>query len=431
MNISIPELALVILIGPSGSGKSTFAGKHFKQTEILSSDYCRSLVSDDENDQSATKNAFEVLHFIVAKRLAAGRLTVIDATNVLSESRKQLIKLARDYHCFPVAIVFNVPEKLCLEQNMKRIDRQVGDHVIHHQYLQMSSSLLDIESEGLHEIIYLSPEEIAEVTIERRPLWNNLKHEHGPFDIIGDVHGCFDELCDLLRLLGYRISEVMANDQSYRYEVCPPEGRKAVFLGDLVDRGPKIPQVLSLVMSMIESGVALCVPGNHDIKLMRKLRGREVKVSHGLAQSLSQLEKEPKGFKDQVAGFIERLTSHYQLDEGKLVVAHAGLKEELQGRGSRKVRDFALYGEVTGEINEYGLPVRHNWAAEYRGRAMVVYGHTPVHKPEWLNLTINIDTGCVFGGKLTALRYPEGELVSVDARQIYYRLRKPFLETRG
>ena len=117
-------------------------------------------------------------------------------------------------------------------------------------------------------------------------------------------------------------------------------------------------------------------------------------------------------------------------DDGKLVVAHAGMKEEMQGRGSGKVRDFALYGETTGETDEYGLPVRYNWAAEYRGKAMVVYGHTPVAEPEWLNRTINIDTGCVFGGKLTALRYPERELVSVPALRTYYESAKPFLRPR-
>jgi len=429
MNISIPDSALVLLIGPSGSGKSTFAGKHFKRSEIISSDYCRGLISDDENDQSATKDAFELVYFIAAKRLAAGRLTVIDATNVLTESRKPLIKLAREYHALPVAIVFKVPERRCLEQNLARTERQVDDLVIRHQYQQLYNSLREIEREGFHELIILSPDEIAAATIERRRLWNNLKHEHGPFDIIGDVHGCFDEVCDLLRLLGYQIAEVMTNDQSYRYEVRPPDGRKAVFLGDLVDRGPKIPQVLSLIMSMIESGAALCVPGNHDIKLMRRLRGRDVKISHGLVQSLSQMEKETDGFKNRVADFIENLASHYLLDDGKLVVAHAGMKEELQGRGSRKVRDFALYGE--GKPDEDGLPVRNNWAAEYRGHALVVYGHTPVQEPCWLNQTINIDTGCVFGGKLTALRYPEKELVSVSARQAYYRLRMPILINKG
>ncbi|HEU4870115.1 MAG TPA: polynucleotide kinase-phosphatase, partial [Pyrinomonadaceae bacterium] len=201
----------------------------------------------------------------------------------------------------------------------------------------------------------------------------------------------------------------------------------AVFLGDLVDRGPGITDVLRLVMNMVEQGSALCVPGNHDIKLMRKLNGKDVRITHGLAESLEQLEREPPEFKRQVATFIDQLVSHYVFDDGRLVVAHAGLREDLQGRGSGKVRDFALFGETTGETDEFGLPVRYNWAAEYRGKAMVVYGHTPVPEPEWLNRTICIDTGCVFGGKLTALRYPERELVSVPALQTYYEPAKPFL----
>src|SRR6266481_1813032 len=253
------------------------------------------------------------------------------------------------------------------------------------------------------------------------------QHEHGPFDIIGDLHGCFDELVELLMQLGYLVEKQSNVPGSLAYSVKPPEGRKVVFLGDLVDRGPKIPEVLRLVMSMVQAGTALCVPGNHDIKLMRKLRGKDVQITHGLADSLQQLDKERPEFRVQVSDFLDELVSHYVLDDGKLVVAHAGMKEEMQGRGSGKVRDFALYGETTGETDEFGLPVRYNWAAEYRGRAMVVYGHTPVAEPEWLNGTINIDTGCVFGGKLTALRYPERELLSVPAQRIYYAPAKPFL----
>src|SRR5205823_1063581 len=215
----------------------------------------------------------------------------------------------------------------------------------------------------------------------------------------------------------------------HRLIVNPPPGHKAIFLGDLVDRGPKIPQVLKLVMGMVEAGTALCVPGNHDVKLMRKLRGRDVQITHGLAESLAQLEPEPQDFKERVAPFIDDLVSHYVLDDGKLVVAHAGMKETMQGRGSGRVRDFALYGETTGETDEFGLPLRYNWAAEYRGRAMVVYGHTPVPTPEWFNSTINIDTGCVFGGKLTALRYPEKELISVPATRTYCASARPFLST--
>jgi protein phosphatase len=163
------------------------------------------------------------------------------------------------------------------------------------------------------------------------------------------------------------------------------------------------------------------------MKLLRKLRGRDVQITHGLADSLHQLEAESPEFHEQVAKFLDALVSHYVLDDGKLVVAHAGMKEEMQGRGSGKVREFALFGETTGETDEFGLPVRLNWASEYRGRAMVVYGHTPVAEPEWLNRTINVDTGCVFGGKITALRYPEKELVSVPARRTYYEPIRPFL----
>jgi protein phosphatase len=423
VNITIPELSLVVLIGPSGCGKSTFARTFFKPTEILSSDFCRGLVSDSENDQTATKEAFEVLHFIARKRLAAGRLTTIDATNVQPESRKPLVALAREYHVLPVALVFNFAEKLCQERNRTRPDRDFGPHVVRNQAQQMRRSLRGLEREGFRHVhIFEKPEDLEGLAIERQPLWNNLRHEHGPFDIIGDVHGCLDELLSLLAQLGY-IVERQANS----FNVTPPNGRKAIFVGDLVDRGPKIPETLRLVMAMVGAGTALCVPGNHDMKLLRKLRGKDVQITHGLADSLAQLEPEPPEFKKQVSDFIDDMVSHYVLDDGKLVVAHAGMKEEMQGRGSGAVRSFALFGETTGETDEFGLPVRYNWAADYRGRAMVVYGHTPVAQPEWLNRTINIDTGCVFGGKLTALRYPEKELVSIPSVRQYYAPAKPFL----
>jgi protein phosphatase len=426
MHISIPELSLVVLVGPSGAGKSTFARSHFKPTEVISSDFCRGLVADDENDQAATHAAFAVLHFIAARRLEAGRLTVIDATNVQPESRKELISLAREYHFLVTAIVFNLPEKVCHERNAQRPDRQFGPHVVRNQLRSMRKSLRDMKREGFAYVHVLSsPTEIAGVTIERQPLWNNRRDEHGPFDIIGDVHGCFDELQEILGRLGYQVIAPENADQSF--QVRHPEGRKVVFLGDLVDRGPATPAVLRLAMDMVASGCALCVPGNHDVKLLRKLKGHDVKLTHGIAESLAQLEQESAAFKERIASFLDGLVSHYVLDDGRLVVAHAGLKENMQGRGSRAVREFALYGETTGENDEFGLPIRYNWAAEYRGKSLVVYGHTPVPEAEWLNHTINIDTGCVFGGKLTALRYPEKELVSVPARQTYSEPAKPFL----
>lgn len=421
MEIKVPELSLVVLIGVSGSGKSSFAKKHFNRTEILSSDECRALVSDDENSQSATNDAFDVLYYIAGKRLKSGLLTVVDATNVQKESRKGLIELGRTYHCLPVAIVLDLPEKVCEERNQSRPDRNFGGHVIRQQNQQLKKSIRGLKDEGFRQIYILkSLEEVdAVLEIKREKLYNDKKDETGPFDIIGDVHGCFDELQELLLNLGYTVNRVDETEKNFGFSVIAPENRKAIFVGDLVDRGPDSPSVLRLVMSMVNSGVAFCVPGNHDLKLQKFLNGKQVQLKHGLEVTVKQLETETAQFKSTVEKFLYSLISHYVFDNGKLVVAHAGLKEEMQGRGSGAVRSFCMYGETTGEIDEFGLPVRHNWAKEYRGKAKVVYGHTPVPEAEWLNKTIDIDTGCVFGGKLTALRYPEEELVSVNAKMVY------------
>jgi diadenosine tetraphosphatase ApaH/serine/threonine PP2A family protein phosphatase len=246
-----------------------------------------------------------------------------------------------------------------------------------------------------------------------------MEHLRGPFDIVGDVHGCADELQSLLTLLSYKPDE----SKVWRH----PQGRRAIFVGDLVDRGPGVVQVLQLVMTMVTGGSALCVMGNHEFKLLRKLNGRKVNTANGLSQTLAQLSPESWEFKKELQKFLRQLPSHYLLDDGRLVVAHAGLKESLQGSRSGTAQSFALYGDTTGETDEFGLPVRRDWAQEYRGRAMVVYGHTPVSTPKWLNNTINIDTGCVFGGRLTALRYPERELVFVQAAQVYAKPVRPFL----
>lgn len=423
--IKIPELSLVILMGTSGSGKSTFAKKHFLPTEVISSDYCRGLVSDDENNQACSRDAFEVLHFIASKRLTAGKLTVVDATNVQAESRQKLIALARKHHVIPVAIVLNVPRELCIERNAARPDRQFGRGVIWGQADSLRRSLRGLKREGISQVAILnSQEEIDNVRIERAPLYNNLKHVTGPLDLIGDIHGCFDELELLLKKLDYNIIK------TDKYSVSHPADRKVVFVGDLVDRGPKTPEVLRLVMDMCEEGSAFCVTGNHDDKLKRKLVGRAVTVNHGLAESLEQLERETPEFVARVTRFLDKLTGHYVFDGGNLAVSHAGLKEHYIGRGSPRIREFCMYGETTGETDEFGLPLRYNWAKDYRGNTMLVYGHTPVPEPEWLNKTINIDTGCVFGGKLTALRYPEKELVSVDAAMVYCEPVRPLTANR-
>jgi protein phosphatase len=427
MEIRIPEFSLVVLIGASAAGKSTFARKHFLATEVVSSDHCRALVSDDENDQSATADAFELLHLIVAKRLKAGRLTVVDATNVQPEARKPLLALARQYHCPAVALVLDMPESLCAERHAARADRSFGEHVIPRQRAELERSLQGLQREGFRRVHVLrSQDELDAVSIRREPLWNNKRSEHGPFDIIGDVHGCIDELLALLNELGYEVAR--RNDD---YAIAHPQGRKLVFVGDLVDRGPHTPEVVRLAMSAVAQKSGYCVAGNHDMKLIKALRGHDVKPTHGLAESLAQLAAETPEFRARAAEFLARRVDHYVFDDGKLVVAHAGLREDMQGRSSGRVRQFALYGDTTGEADEYGLPVRRNWAADYHGRAMVVYGHTPVPEAEWQNNTICLDTGCVFGGKLTALRYPEKALVSVPARACYYAASRPIQAMGG
>ncbi|MEV8229812.1 polynucleotide kinase-phosphatase [Streptomyces sp. NPDC079167] len=415
--LPVTDLSLVVLMGASGSGKSTFARKHFKPTEIVSSDFCRGLVADDENDQSASRDAFDVLHYIAGKRLAAGRLTVVDATNVQPESRKQLVQLARQYDVLPIAVVLDLPEELCQARNASRPDRaSMPRHVVQRHRRELRRSLRGLEREGFRKVHILRTEEeadTAEVVLERR--YNDLRHLTGPFDIIGDIHGCSSELDTLLGKLGYK-------DGTH------PEGRTAVFVGDLVDRGPDSPGVLRRVMSMVASGDALCVPGNHENKLGRYLKGRKVQHSHGLAETVEQLEREDAEhpeFRGQVAEFIDGLVSHYVLDGGKLVVCHAGLPEKYHGRTSGRVRSHALYGDTTGETDEFGLPVRYPWAEEYRGSAAVVYGHTPVPTASWVNNTLCLDTGAVFGGKMTALRWPEREIVDVPAERVWYEPVKP------
>ncbi|GGS14045.1 polynucleotide kinase-phosphatase [Actinokineospora fastidiosa] len=346
MDLAIPDMALVVLIGASGSGKSTFARKHFAPTQVLSSDFFRGLVADDENDQTASADAFDALHYVAGKRLRAGRVTVVDATNVQREVRAQLVKLAREHHVLPVAIVLDLPESVCVERNAARPDRDFGAHVVRRHRTLLRKSLSGLAREGFRRLHVLRGQsEVDEARIVIEPLRTDLRGETGPFDVIGDVHGCRD--------------------------------------------------------------------------------GRKVTVAHGLGESLAQLEAETPEFRAAVRDFCDGLLAHYVLDGGRLVVAHAGLPERYHGRASGAVRSFALYGDTTGETDEYGLPVRYPWATEYRGAAMVLYGHTPTPEAEWVNNTMCLDTGVVFGGKLTALRYPERAVVSVPARKVWYEPARP------
>ena len=253
----------------------------------------------------------------------------------------------------------------------------------------------------------------------------DLRSEAGPFDFIGDIHGCIDELVSLMTLLGYGI-EFKRRGARRKVTTWTPPGRRAVFVGDLVDRGPSSPDVLRVVMHMVAEGQAFCVAGNHDVKCRRWLEGRNVKISHGLAQTAQQLSRESEEFRGAVHEFLGQLPSHIWLDNGDVVVAHAGIRKDLIGISSDEEMHFCLYGDTAGGRDEYGLPIRYNWAAVYDGAPAVIYGHTPIPEAKWVNNTICIDTGCVFGGSLTALRWPERELVQVAALKAHADKIRPF-----
>jgi len=427
VTIPVPEFALVLLVGPSGCGKSSFARAHFARTEVLSSDFFRGMVCDDEMNQAASGDAFELMHRACAMRLSRGKFTVIDATNVRPEARKPLLELARQYHAQVVAVVLDFSAEVCHARNQeRRAERPFGPEVTQRHADDLKRSFDRLETEGVRRVHVLRSEaEVGAVRFERQRLPVNRRDERGPFDIVGDVHGCMGELLLLLVKLGYRMRRAVEDGRAF-WRATHPAGRKLVFVGDLGDRGPDTPGVYRLVTDAAARGMAFCVLGNHDDKLRRWFESPErVTLTHGLARSVEQFAAEPPAFRDRVRTFLTDLPSHLVLDGGAVVVAHAGLPAEMHGRVSGAVRAFALYGDTTGESDEFGLPVRLNWAAHYRGRASVVYGHTPARVAEWLNRCLCLDTGCVFGGALTALRWPEGELVSVAADRAYAEPKRP------
>ena len=415
MEIRIPAFSMIVMVGPTASGKSTLARRIFQESEVISSDNCRRMIVDDESEMSASSDAFQVLHSILAARLKNRRLSVVDATNLEAHHRRSLLEIAGNNDCHATAILMETPQGVIRERNTGH--KNVTEQRLRRQFQQMRRNRRGLRKEGFRQVVRVgTPEEADQLEIARNPMRADLRHRRGPFDIIGDVHGCHDELMELLDRLGYlHGDEIPAH----------PEGRTAIFLGDLVDRGPASDRVLSTVMLMRDAGSALCLEGNHENKLQRKLRGANVQVEHGLAATLEQLEKNGTEFTNTVRDFLGRLDTHLVLDGGNLAVAHAGIKEEYLLRASRRVKEFCLYGDVDGERDEWGLPVRRDWAEHHRGNTLVVYGHTAVRDARFYNNTICLDTGCVFGGSLTALRYPERELVSVPAVRTYYESVKP------
>lgn len=409
--------ALVLLLAPSGAGKSTFAAQNFRPTEIVSSDHCRALVSDDESDQKCSGLAFDIFHHIIENRLTLNRLAVADATNINPQSRAVLREMGRRHEAPVYVIAFDVPLKTCIEQNRMRT-RYVPPAAIKSQHERFMEALDAIESEGYERVFTIREGQKAEVLVATgdavaAPGW----------DIIGDVHGCYEELRQLIESLGYEIGY----DKAFVFRAKHPQGRRLAFVGDLTDRGPYNYSSLYAVRSLVESGDAVAVMGNHDNKLWRALKGNNIRVGHGLAKTLAELDELPStdAFRDFLGALPYQLRLTVPGVRDDVVISHAGIPKWMIGREDKTAQAHAIYGEVLGQ-GEDGMPLRgSSWEDTYPNEPGVpwqVHGHI-VNDMCW-NLNgrrvVNVDTGCVFGGRLTALRYPELELVQVDALKTYH-----------
>ncbi len=376
MKVTIPDFCLAVLLDRHGNEARSVLARHFADEAV---------------------SAAGGLETGIAERLASRASAAVAVSLAAAGTRLALLSLAKRHFARAYALVAG----------------EAGD---------LAALQPELKKEGFYDVIALPPE----AAVSREPLPMDRRVEAGPFDIIGDVHGCASELVELMGRLGYGVSLQGSGDMRSAEVAHAPAGRRLAFVGDLVDRGPASPDVLRLVMTLVEQGLAVAVPGNHDVKFLRWLDGRNVKPTHGLDRTIAQFSAEPDALRRRVHKFLDGLVSHAWLDRGDLVVAHAGIKEHMIGRAAGPVREFCLYGERSGETDSLGLPIRYHWAAEYEGAPAIIYGHTPVPEPEWVNNTLCIDTGCVFGGKLTALRWPEREIVTVPARETYFKPLRPF-----
>lgn len=400
--IYIPDRSLILPVGVAGSGKTTTAEKLFGSHALVSSDHCRELVCGDETDQTHNRDAFALFHTILDMRTRIGVLTVADATNLRPSSRETIRNIAKGHGRPVFYMVMDVSLEEALRRNAAR-SRQVPEHAIrrHHELFLQQQALLSKEVPSSHiiripetgSLAAMSQVRVGEpiIDVDDREVW-----------VIGDVHGCYQELMELLARI--------------------PSDALIVFAGDFVDRGPYPEKVLRLVRRLILDGRALAVMGNHDWKAYRKIvLGRNVTVNNGLEETIKLV-----AIKD--AEYIKTLPHqvHIQNVHGQnLVVAHAGVRFSDVGKSNKAVEAHCLYGETDGTRNpDTGFPVRtYGWADTWTDpNYTCVFGHTPVEEVQYLGPTkncVNVDTGCAFGGKLTAYNPFTGETMQVNARRAY------------
>lgn len=439
--ISLPHAGIVLLVGASGSGKSTLLAKlvaagTLRLSEIAGSDQYRVAVADVEHigmeglgrqqAQSAreryrrvTDEAFAVMGEIVRARAALDRLTVIDATNLWPEDRARFARIARDHHVPTMAIALDVPLATLLARDAARAYPR-GKQRVRQQSEQFRRHLRSLKTESFAAVHVLSERDLNECEFVR--LGNPLVHEVSDgLDFIGDVHGCMDEWIELLTRLGY------APDESgvYRH----PQGRRFVSVGDVMSRGPQSLPAMRFAVDHVEADAAYMIDSNHGWKIARWLDGRNVTLTHGdekVAEEFAQYERthgqeETERLRARLRNFLLTAPSHLVFTRDgwpQVVAVHAGIRDAYIGRNSDQIRDFCRYGDVEG-MDEGGRPIRRDWFREHASPEWIVWGHDPRQEPLVIERTVNIDQGVVFGGALTAFRFPERELVSVKAHRDY------------
>lgn len=439
MRIALPYAGIVLLVGPSNSGKTTLLKKWQEEnkvspSEVVSSDQFRILVSDKEfvdwknmpkeeadilfDEYSLiSKEAFAMMDNIIRTRCRLNKLTFVDATHLQPDDRKRYIAMARENHVPIVSIVLDVPEKVLLERDEKR-DNPRGKRRIKQQYQVFTREKRFMKKEGIRSLYFLKEIDDIELTRRSHPL--ELDADAG-IDIIGDIHGCYEEMIELLVKMGYEKDA----DDFYRH----PEGRKFLSIGDVMSRGPESLKSMMFFYRHVQKGMAYMIDSNHGWKIARWLDGKNVTLNHGdekVEQEFLQFEQEHGAehvaeWKNKLKDFLLEAPSHYILKKNGIpmvVCAHAGIRDEYIGKQSRDVSDFCRYGDTDG-FDEKGKPIRKDWFIGHQTSQLIVWGHDPKPQPLKINNSLNIDQGVVFGGKLTAYRFPEALIIAVEAKEDY------------
>ncbi|PJN91115.1 polynucleotide kinase-phosphatase [Bacillus sp. mrc49] len=437
MPIVLPYAGIVLLVGPSNSGKTTLLKSMIEKeeivpSEVISSDDFRIMVSDiefidwrdrakDEADslmdeyQMISAEAFFMMDAVIESRCRLNKLTMLDATNLHPDDRKRYIAIAQKHHVPVQAIVLDTPEEILLARDEGR-EHPRGKRRIKQQCQTFKREKRNLKKEDFSSIYTIKEAENIEVSRNTNPLEKDIGHG---IDIIGDIHGCHEELILLLDKLGYQKNQ----EGLYLH----PDGRKFVSVGDVMSRGPESLRTMLFFHEHVQKGVAYMIDSNHGWKIARWLDGRNVTLHHGdekVAEDFKRYEEEHGSektaeTKQALKKFLLQAPSHYVFTKNgvqTVICVHAGIKDAFIGKQSEAISDFCRYGDTDG-FDERGKPVRKDWYISHKKSTLIVWGHDPKPQPLLINNTINIDQGAVFGGALTAFRYPEGEVISVQASQ--------------